>query len=209
MRNLRSANHHNHSCLTEREQNRRINTDQTEPAQEAVSMKDEIEATCPECSRTKRISREWLGRKIQCPCGNEFLLEYPAVKNVEVEKSLVEEKQSKKLDENMIVVEAPPDDEFSFDDFEITEPSPETSRPKKQPEPMDRTLTEWMLLTFGVICIFSGFAGVALYFNAFQREAAHAAFWLSIAAIISGVSWFATLQICEHLREILNELRRK
>jgi hypothetical protein len=50
-------------------------------------MKDEIEATCPACSRTKKIRREWLGRKIQCPCGNEFLLEYPAVKKVEVEES--------------------------------------------------------------------------------------------------------------------------
>jgi hypothetical protein len=71
-------------------------------------MNDEIEATCPACSRTKKICREWLGRKIQCPCGNEFLLEYPAVKKSEVEKGSVEEKQSKKLDENMIVVGAPP-----------------------------------------------------------------------------------------------------
>jgi uncharacterized Zn finger protein (UPF0148 family) len=54
-------------------------------------MKDEIEATCPKCSRTKKIPREWLGRKIQCPCGNEFLPEYPAVKNVEVEKSPADE----------------------------------------------------------------------------------------------------------------------
>ena len=54
-------------------------------------MKDEIEATCPKCSRTKRISPEWLGRKNQCPCGNVFLLEYPAVKKVEVEKSPADE----------------------------------------------------------------------------------------------------------------------
>ena len=50
-------------------------------------MSDLLEATCPNCSTTKKIRREWLGRKIQCPCGTEFDLAYPAVKKVEVDKS--------------------------------------------------------------------------------------------------------------------------
>ena len=54
-------------------------------------MSEIIEATCPNCSRTKKIRREWLGRKVKCPCGNIFLLVYPAVKRVEVDQSLVVE----------------------------------------------------------------------------------------------------------------------
>jgi len=54
---------------------------------ETVSMKDFIEISCPNCLRTRKARREWLGRKTQCSCGNEFVLAYPAVKKAEVEKS--------------------------------------------------------------------------------------------------------------------------